>query len=376
MKLVEIHILQTVAPSNLNRDDTGSPKDAIFGGYRRLRLSSQAQKRAARLHFRELLPKENLALRTKRLLDLLEEGLAGLGRPREEARKRAEIALNLAGLGTKEGKTEYLLFLGEREIGALVERIHEAWERLEGLEAEGKKKGDKELRNEFEGLFQKALDGGKAVDLALFGRMLADKPELNVDAAAQVAHALSTHKVDREFDFYTAVDDLAPKEEAGAGMMGDVEFASATFYRYAVVNLDQLLENLQGDRELALEGLTAFLRAFALSLPSGKQNSFAAHNPPKLIAIRLGQGMPRNLAAAFERPIYPDDQGLAKASAEALLKEWQAMDGFYGPLKGEWKALGHTLGDLEAPEGFVLANSLDDLLGKTKEHSARLLGLS
>ncbi|MGQ9754251.1 MAG: type I-E CRISPR-associated protein Cas7/Cse4/CasC, partial [Thermaceae bacterium] len=138
MKLVEIHILQTVAPSNLNRDDTGSPKDAIFGGYRRLRLSSQAQKRAARLHFRELLPKENLALRTKRLLDLLEEGLAGLGRPREEARKRAEIALNLAGLGTKEGKTEYLLFLGEREIGALVERIHEAWERLEGLEAEGK----------------------------------------------------------------------------------------------------------------------------------------------------------------------------------------------------------------------------------------------
>lgn len=126
---------------------------------------------------------------------------------------------------------------------------------------------------------EKVLDGGKAVDLALFGRMVADRPELGVDAAAQVAHAISTHKVDREFDFYTAVDDLNPREEAGAGMMGDVEFYSATLYRYAVVDLKKLLENLQDDRELALKGALAFFKAFALTLPSGKQNSFAAHNP-------------------------------------------------------------------------------------------------
>jgi CRISPR system Cascade subunit CasC len=165
--------------------------------------------------------------------------------------------------------------------------------------------------------------------------------------------------VDREFDFYTAVDDLNPKEETGAGMMGDVEFYSATLYRYAVVDLEKLLENLQGDKELAIKGAQAFLEAFALTLPSGKQNSFAAHNPPLFVAFRAGEGMPRNLATVFERPIRPrEDAPLSRLSAEALMEEWARFDRVYGPLSLEWKgALDLTeaqgdglprLGDLKA----------------------------
>ena len=139
MKLVEIHILQTVGPNNLNRDDTNSPKDAMFGGYRRARISSQAQKRAARLAFKNFLPPENLAVRTKRILDRLSERLVALGHGKEEALEAAEKALNAAGLGVKEGKTEYLLFLGETEVERLAQVIHERFQDLWGQEKKGKK---------------------------------------------------------------------------------------------------------------------------------------------------------------------------------------------------------------------------------------------
>ncbi|APD10523.1 MULTISPECIES: type I-E CRISPR-associated protein Cas7/Cse4/CasC [Thermus] len=336
MKLLEVHVIQTVAPSNLNRDDTGSPKDALFGGFRRARISSQAQKRAVRVAFRDwpLLAPEEQAVRTKRLMDALLERLADI--PEAQARQAIENALNSLGFGMKEGGvSEYLLFLGNRELNRLAETIRTHIQALSG-EVKGKKKADvsSEVKEALEGV----LDGGKAVDLALFGRMLADRPELGVDAAAQVAHALSTHKVDREFDFYTAVDDLNPEEDTGAGMMGDVEFYSATLYRYAVVDLQKLLENLQGDKELALKGALAFFAAFAATLPSGKQNSFAAHNPPLFVAFRAGEGLPRNLATAFERPVRPrEDRALSAISVEALVREWERFDRAFGPLKPEWK---------------------------------------
>ena len=335
MKLLEVHILQTVAPCNLNRDDTGSPKDALFGGVRRARISSQAQKRAVRFAFKSwlLLSKEELAIRTKRLLDELARRLSGV--PEEVARRAVENALNALGFGVKDGKTEYLLFLGSRELDRLAELIQENLEALSG-EVKGKKKV--KVDTELEKALERVFDGGKAVDLALFGRMLADRPELGVDAACQVAHAISTHKVDREFDFYTAVDDLSPEEEPGAGMMGDVEFYSATLYRYAVVDLEKLLENLQGDKDLALRGALAFLEAFALTLPSGKQNSFAAHNPPLFVAFRAGEGLPRNLATAFENPLRPtDNEPLSALSVEALLREWEKFDRVYGTLDRELK---------------------------------------
>lgn len=336
MKLLEVHVIQTVAPCNLNRDDTGSPKDAMFGGFRRARISSQAQKRAVRMAFKDwpLLSPTERAVRTRRLVEALLQKLADV--PAERVRLAVENALNAIGFGVREGQTEYLLFLGEGELARLAALIRENLEALTASEAKGKKKA--EVSEELAQALEKVLDGGKAVDLALFGRMVADRPELGVDAAAQVAHAISTHKVDREFDFYTAVDDLNPREEAGAGMMGDVEFYSATLYRYAVVDLKKLLENLQDDRELALKGALAFFKAFALTLPSGKQNSFAAHNPPLFLAFRAGEGLPRNLATAFEKPVRPkDDTSLSALSVEALLREWEKFDAIFGPLNPEWK---------------------------------------
>lgn len=370
MKLLEVHVIQTVAPSNLNRDDTGSPKDALFGGFRRARISSQAQKRAVRVAFKEwsLLSQAEVAVRTKRLLEALLERLKDV--PEDKAKLAVENALNALGFGVKGGRTEYLLFLGAGELDRLAGLIRNNLEALTAQEAKGKKKA--EVDGELKKALEKVLDGGKAVDLALFGRMLADRPEFGVDAACQVAHALSTHKVDREFDFYTAVDDLNPKEDTGAGMMGDVEFYSATMYRYAVVNLDKLLENLQGDQELARKGALAFLEAFALTLPSGKQNSFAAHNPPLFLAFRAGVGMPRNLATAFERPIWPKEgKALSDLSVEALAREWAKFDRAYGPLSPEWKgALNLTEGEAE---GLPLAQSLPELRGKVEEALRALL---
>ena len=340
---IEIHVLQNVAPANLNRDDTNSPKDAIFGGYRRARLSSQSQKRAVRLRFEEHLTEDDRALRTKRLLERITEILVQKGKDPVTAGAVARTALEGLGLAFDEkGLSQYLLFLGNREIEHLAGVILEHWETLEGLageEVEGsgkerKKKAKAKVPDAVKKALEAVLDGGRAVDLALFGRMLADRPEWNVDAAAQVAHAISTHKVDREFDFYTAVDDLNPKEETGAGMMGDVEFYSATLYRYAQVDMDKLLENLQEDKDLALRGLEAFLRTFPRTLPSGKQNTFAAHNEPDFIAVVVKDGAPRNLANAFLKPVrvsrhHPDDD-LMKNSAENLTRYWKKLDGAYG----------------------------------------------
>lgn len=371
MRLLEIHIIQTVGPNNLNRDDTGSPKDALFGGYRRARISSQAQKRAVRVAFQQqqLLNENERAVRTKRLVSALLERLSDL--PQDQARLAVENALNALGFAVQEGKTEYLLFLGNQELSQLAACIRDNLEKLTVAPAKGKKKT--ELDGALQEALEKVLDGGKAVDLALFGRMLADRPELSVDAAAQVAHALSTHKVDREFDFYTAVDDLNPKEETGAGMMGDVEFSSATLYRYAVVNLDQLVANLQEDKELALKGALAFFEAFALTLPSGKQNTFAAHNPPLFLAFRAGKGLPRNLATAFENPLRPQDgKALSVVSVEALAREWAKFDRAFGPLNPEWKAA-LNLTEAEVP-GIPVVEQMPQLKEKAGQALMALLG--
>lgn len=339
MKVVEVHILQNVAPANLNRDDTGSPKSAMFGGFRRARVSSQSQKRAVREAFHRLLPADNLATRTKRLLEELTKRLVNRGASETEARTVAQAALEGVGLGIKEGDaTEYLLFMGNQEITKIADIAYEHWDQLLAIgqqttegKGKAKKKAAKEkLPNELKKAFASVFDGGRAVDLALFGRMLADRAEWNVDAAAQVAHAISTHKVDREFDFYTAVDDLNPKEETGAGMMGDVEFYSATLYRYANINLDKLLENLQGDKDLTARGIRSFLHAFIETLPSGKQNTFAAHNPPDFVAITVRDGAPRNLANAFAKPVWRGQQGLIASSVEALDRYLGKIERAYG----------------------------------------------
>lgn len=346
--IVEIHALQNFAPSNLNRDDTGAPKDALFGGTRRARVSSQCSKRSVRQYFASLveqniLGSDDVAIRTKRVLDALTQSLVKMGRPEDEVGNKVKQALAAVELSIKDdGKTEYLLFLGQREILDIAKIINEKWDSITAVTnpvpAEGKKPGkakkqaaqsaDPELKKALE----KVFNGGKALDVALFGRMLADMPETNQYASCQVAHALSTHAIEREFDFFTAVDDLKPEDTAGADMMGTVEFNSACFYRYAVVDWEKLVSNLQGDADLPAKGLRAFLEGFVVAEPTGKQNTFAAHNAPEFVAVTVRRNAaPRNLANAFETAIrVKRDESLTQKSAEALARKAKLLQSAYG----------------------------------------------
>ena len=354
--IVEIHALQNFAPSNLNRDDTGAPKDALFGGTRRARVSSQCFKRAIREHFKtkveeNILLSENVGCRSKRLLDKIVTRLIEKGKNVSDAKERAMLAM-LAGAGIfilpnepdndETEKSEYLLFLGANEIVSIGDLILDRWENekwsmiAKALEKssvkEKKKEAAKKASKELKDSFARVLNGGKAIDVALFGRMLADMPEKNQHAACQVAHAISTHAVEREFDFYTAVDDIKPEDTAGADMMGTVEFNSACFYRYAVLDWEKLVSNLQEDRELAVSGLKAFLEAFVLAEPTGKQNTFAAHNPPEFVAVAVRRNTaPRNLANAFETAVrVRKEESITRKSAELLVQKAKALQAAYG----------------------------------------------
>jgi CRISPR system Cascade subunit CasC len=339
---LEFHLIQNFAPSNLNRDDTGAPKDALFGGQRRARVSSQCFKRAVRLAATDLqlLPEAHRGVRTKKLRDLLLQRLSG--RPVEEASAKIEAVLASAGLKIKDdGKTKYLLFLGEGEVNSLAALLDTHWDEVSvSTEKKSKKDAKAAASSDFGKRVKALMDGGKAVDVALFGRMLADLPQVNQDAACQVAHAISTHRVEREFDYFTAVDDRGDEDETGAGMIGQVEFNSATFYRYAVLDLNKLLSNLQNDRELALSAVKAFALAMARAVPSGKQNSFAAHNPPDFVGVCLRHAAPMNLANAFEKPVAPRrDASLSAQSVEALAGYEGKLGAVYGDPKDQWLTL-------------------------------------
>lgn len=375
--LIEVHVLQNFAPSNLNRDDTGAPKDAFFGGTRRARVSSQCNKRAVRQFFDEkvnegVFSADELAVRTKRVYQAIADALADRRDPAETLAK-AEIALSYVKLKAGDGgKTQYLLFLGRREIAALAQTIDEYWDQIVATEegdvekskSKAKKAAASSAPKEVQARIESAFNGGKAVDVALFGRMLADMPEKNQNAACQVAHAISTHAVEREFDFYTAVDDLKPEDTAGADMMGTVEFNSACYYRYAVVDWAKLVENLQDDAELAAKGLHTFLQGFVMAEPTGKQNSFAAHNPPEFVAVTVcHDAAPRNLANAFETAIRAKaGESLTRKSAEELAKKGKALEKAY-PRKCQTFVL--NLAGAELDRFGNVKDSLDDVLEET-----------
>lgn len=341
---IELHMIQNFAPACLNRDDTNSPKDCEFGGVRRARISSQCIKRAIRSYFREtaLLSPENLAQRTKRLVDVATHKLVEKGRDGEQARSVVAAAVAGMGFGLDDAdQTQYLLFLGQSGIDALVQLCDTHWDALVGLAApaagQGKKTAKKAAKNaipaEVRDALDAVLDGSRAVDLALFGRMLADLPEKNIDAACQVAHVISTNKVSMETDFFTAVDDLkSSDEDAGAGMMGVVGYNSACFYRYACLDWEQLVKNLGGDTELARKTVDAFVRASALAVPSGKQNTFAAHSRPDFIlAVVRKKGAPLSLANAFVRPARPKgDSDLTQVSVDQMADYWRRLTTVYG----------------------------------------------
>ena len=345
---VDIHIIQSLPPSCVNRDDSGSPKSAVYGGVRRLRVSSQSWKRATRLYFNDLLDAKDVGVRTKRVVEVLAERIT------EDAPELAGDAAALAKkvfaatkikLSSPRGKKDapqesgYLLFLSTSQIARLAELAIASARGGEALDAKTVKKIFKEEH---------------AVDIALFGRMVAEDPDLNVDAACQVAHAISTHAAENEYDFFTAVDDdksRSEEEDAGAGMMGTVEFSSATMYRYATVNLDMLVENL-GDDDAALRALEVFIKGFCLSMPTGKQNTFANRTLPEAVVVSVRDDQPVSLVGAFEKPIRTNEaDGYLTRSVGALAEHARAIEDNYGlkPLAGFVVAL--KGGDILAPEG-------------------------
>jgi len=379
---IEVHLIQNFAPSNLNRDDTGQPKSAYFGGFRRARVSSQCQKRAARYWWRE----RGVVLvgeRTKRLKAELAPKLAAEGRTEDQIGTALNTFLAQFYSKMDGDKTAVLLFVSRQELEACLTAMNNNWESL----GSGQEVG----RTAANGITEAIRKAEMSADIALFGRMLAEQPERNTHAACQVAHPISTHKVDMEMDFYTAVDDLKPEEEAGADMMGVVGFNSACYYRYALVDRDQLARNLarktdrsNGEWEQELDDndyqeadtvIEAFLEAMVYAIPTGKQNTFASQNLPSfgLFVSRKG-GVPISLANAFAKPVRPtkQDDDLVGLSVDRLTKHWDALRKVYGEqgvqttacfrIEEEWH-----LNGLDDSDKGSLQNAINAVMEATKK---------
>lgn len=316
---LDVHVIQTVPPSNINRDDTGSPKTAQYGGVRRARVSSQSWKRAIRKYFNEFGGLTNIGIRT---LDVVQhvadkimeiDGSITKQKAKQMAKELFErVTMKKDGKGKKSfqfdknDKLKALFFLSDKQAKQLAEAA---------------------IRGETESATIKGCIKKKSsIDIALFGRMLAEDPSLNEDASAQVAHAISTHGVQTEYDFFTAVDDLSPEEHAGAAMLDTVEYNSSTLYRYANVAVHELLAQL-GDSESTVNALKLFVDAFAVSMPTGKINTFANQTLPQLILVTLRDDRPVNLVTAFENPVRSGD-GYVKESVSRLFEEHRRVHKF------------------------------------------------
>ncbi|MEU1736300.1 type I-E CRISPR-associated protein Cas7/Cse4/CasC [Streptosporangium sp. NPDC020145] len=378
--ILDFHVLQTVPPSCLNRDDTGTPKTAVYGGVRRARVSSQAWKRATRQEFHELLDPAELGVRTRRIAELLAVRIGRIDGTIAEA-EAWNLAAQTVQLATgskveapkrraKEGQeaavapeAKYLLFLSAHQLDGLAE-----------IAAKGHGAGKDYFKDKTTKELARQLAGGRhSVDIALFGRMVADGAEINVDAAAQVAHAISVHRADNESDYYTAVDDYKEREDddAGAGMIGTVEFNSATLYRYAAVDVDLLRRNLgEGLREderttePVRRAVEAFTRCFLTSMPTGKINTFANHTLPDAVLVKVRSTRPVSFAGAFEEPCRtePETGGYVRHAARALASYVPEVEKAYGVAGGDPAWLLRIGSSTEALSGLATEVSLDELV--------------
>lgn len=320
--IIELHAIQSFGPTNLNRDDTGNPKDSLFGGVRRARISSQSAKRAIRVSpiFKKAIGVEP-GVRTKLLIREVAERLQqdGVEEAAAQTAASAVVSAVFAKPDKKDAaKTNVLVYISMDEFSALKDYALEAAQN-------GTAPDEKQIKD-----FVKRLkDRAVAPDIALFGRMLADNPSVNVDAACQVAHALSTHEVNTsEFDYFTAVDDLTPEEESGAGMLGLLAYNSATYYRCVRIDWEQLVNNLHGDTDLATRTVRGFMQAFALVVPSAKQNSFVnQHAPDFLMAVVRPDNDGQSLDNAFEQPVRAQrGSGYVAPSIAKLAAYWDQVD--------------------------------------------------
>jgi CRISPR system Cascade subunit CasC len=334
-QFIQIHALTFYPPSNLNRDDLGRPKTAMVGKANRLRISSQCLKRTWRTSelFKTGIEK-NQGKRTKEMgPQKIAEYLETNGISEDDAAEWANLMMSQ--FAKTEGKvddrtkkqksksrTKQLIHFNDAEQAAIdevCERIIKGELTLD--EKKKPKKGDQDynfdlLRNEH-----------RSVDVAMFGRMLADHHDYSIDAAIQVSHAFTVNKVDLQDDFFTAVDDLQQAADSGSAHMDEGWFGSGVFYLYLCINRDLLLKNLGGDETLVQQALENLTRAITTLAPSGKQNSFAAHSRCGYAYVEKGDSQPRSLAMAFVKPIRSDD--LLSDAVEALETTRKKLDAAY-----------------------------------------------
>ncbi|WP_314731109.1 type I-E CRISPR-associated protein Cas7/Cse4/CasC [Oribacterium parvum] len=336
---LDIHVIQTLPPSNINRDDTGSPKTAVYGGVRRARVSSQAWKKAMRDYFKDKADDGYLGVRSKKIVEYVAKKILEIDETLsfEEAEKKSLEAFTSAGFTiTEENKLPTLFFLGDRQAGdfarAALDNIKDA------------------------STLHKIIKDNVSIDIALFGRMIADKDlnrviskenekskkiidngenevsriSLNEDASSQIAHAISTHGVQTEFDYFTALDDLSKDAKPGAAMIDTIEYNSSTLYRYGNVALHEFYHQMKENKEETQKAIILFVEAFLKSLPSGKINSFANQTIPSSVVVSLRKDRPVSLVSAFETPIKTklSQEGYVNESIEAMFKEYQKIQRF------------------------------------------------
>ncbi|MBQ9405637.1 MAG: type I-E CRISPR-associated protein Cas7/Cse4/CasC [Desulfovibrio sp.] len=317
MRHLELHIVQSVPVACLNRDDFGSPKTAMFGNVTRARVSSQCWKRAIRKLMAEESPQRFAGHRTRLIIEPLRDRLTQRGLSPEEAQQGAEkLGEAIAKLDNPPTRVKTLFFSSPQQLDALTTAYAENKDTKKAMKA------------------MKTLPGD-AADIALFGRMVASDHTLTLEGAAMFSHALSTHRVSNEIDFFSAVDDLKPEdaEDAGAGMTGTLEFNSATFYRFAALNLDMLEDNAHLGSlapEERREVVRMFVCATLKAMPAARHNSMhAATLPSFVLAVVRDKGHPVQLVNAFEEPVWTRG-GLAEASRKKLEEEYALLKATWG----------------------------------------------
>ncbi|WUH97659.1 type I-E CRISPR-associated protein Cas7/Cse4/CasC [Spirillospora sp. NBC_00431] len=389
--IIDLHVLQSVPPSNLNRDDTGTPKTAVYGGVRRARVSSQAWKRATRKSFHDLLDPSELGVRTKRVAELLADRIRALdtsiatseawalaaetvqnatGSKIEVPKRRGSAAKDDEPTAAPESK--YLMFLSAHQLDGLAELAVEGRDDIKTfLKDKDNKARAKQIANT-----------RHSVDIALFGRMVADGADINVDAATQVAHALSVHQVENESDYYTAVDDHKEREDddLGAGMIGTVEFNSATLYRYAALDVDLLGANLgsglrddERDAEPVRRAVEAFVQGFITSMPTGKVNTFGNHTLPDAVVVKIRSSRPISFVGAFEEPCRTEREsgGYMLEAATRLARYVPEVENAYGVADGASTWVLRVGKHTEPLSDLGIQASLPELVNAVGEEVAR-----
>lgn len=308
---IEFHILQSFPVSCLNRDDVGSPKSAMIGGVQRARVSSQCWKRQIRLALHDL--GIEIAVRTKKVEDLLKGSLLNAGATEEQASNCADVLKNCLSSDT-------LVFLSQREIDCLANYAKEHDFKLKAS-GDGEKKKPAISTTELEKLIKKPANKGlDGLDIALFGRMIAISKDMSVEAAASFSHAISTHEVSTDIDYFTALDDLAGDDQ-GAAHIGTNEFNSATYYRYVCLDVGELaqnlgLENVEEDKDTIKQAVEAFIKALVIAVPSAKQKTMSASSTWDYAKVLVREGQPLQLN--FEEPVRAKGCGYLKPSIDKL----------------------------------------------------------